>query len=300
VLFRSETHDTLKTIIYSSPLAILTLDPKDQITMWNPAAEEMFGWADDLVLGQANPTIPENKQEEYLALRQAALDGMAFSNIDTLRLKKDGKQFPVSLSVAPLRGQHNQVVGHMDIIADITERKRLQEELRQQATTDVLTGTFNRRYFMELAAHELKRAARHQHPLAIAVMDLDHFKLINDTYGHAAGDQTLVHFTKICQKNIRDIDVFARLGGDEFVLLLPNTNGEQARDVVERIRLALIDQPIDLDGNPVRLTFSSGVAGLTHAHSGENLDTVFNRADQALYQAKQTGRNRVSVASQTE
>jgi diguanylate cyclase (GGDEF)-like protein/PAS domain S-box-containing protein len=286
-----DTRDALQTIIHSSPLAILALDHEDHLTMWNPAAEAMFGWSDKQILGQANPTVPENKSKEYEALRQATINGMAFSNLDTLRLKKDGTQFPVSLSVAPLRGQQSQVIGRMHIIADITDRKKLQEELRQQATTDELTKVSNRRHFIELAQSEIKRAIRLKRPPAIALIDIDHFKQVNDTFGHATGDQALVAFTKICQKHIREIDVFARFGGDEFVLLMPETNQEQAYDVLERVRLALTAQPMHLDGKPVALTISSGIASLTNDQ--ESFDMILSQADQALYRAKEAGRNNV-------
>jgi diguanylate cyclase (GGDEF)-like protein/PAS domain S-box-containing protein len=286
-----DTRDTLQTIIHSSPLAILAVDPEDHLTMWNPAAEAMFGWSEKQILGQANPTVPENKLKEYEALRKATLSGMTFSNLDTLRMKKDGTQFPVSLSVAPLRGQQSQVIGRMHVLADITERKKLQEELRQQATTDELTRISNRRHFMELAQSEIKRALRLKRSPAIALIDIDHFKQVNDTFGHSAGDQALIAFTKICQKQIREIDVFARFGGDEFVLLLPETSQEQAYEVLERVRLVLTAQPLDLGGNPVALTISAGIASLSD--DKETFDTLLSQADQALYRAKEAGRNKV-------
>jgi diguanylate cyclase (GGDEF)-like protein/PAS domain S-box-containing protein len=286
-----ETRDTLQTIIYSSPLAILTLDQEDKVTMWNPAAEAMFGWSDKQILGHANPTIPETKSKEYEALRIAALSGMAFSNLDTIRIRKDGTQFPVSLSVAPLRGQQSQVIGRMHVIADSTERKKLQEELRQQATTDELTQISNRRHFIELAQNEIKRAARLKRPPAIALIDLDHFKQINDTLGHAAGDRVLIEFSKICQNQIREIDVFARYGGDEFVLLLPETDQEQAYEVLERIRLALTTHPIDINGKRITITISSGITN--YAGDQASIDIILSQADKALYHAKESGRNNV-------
>ncbi len=291
-----ETRDALQTIIYSSPLAILTLDAEDQVTMWNPAAEGMFGWSDKQILGQADPTVPENKIKEHDALRNATLSGMSFSNMDTLRMKKDGEQFPVSLSVAPLRGQQNEVIGRLHIITDITERKKLQEELRQQATTDELTKVSNRRHFIELANSEVKRAIRLKRPPAVALIDIDHFKQINDTYGHATGDLALIAFTKICQKQIREIDVFARFGGDEFVLLFPETTQEQAYDIVERIRLALTKKPVDLEGKQVTITLSCGIASLGDEQT--SFDALLNRADQALYRAKEAGRNRVVIEAE--
>jgi diguanylate cyclase (GGDEF)-like protein len=123
------------------------------------------------------------------------------------------------------------------------------------------------------------------------LIDIDHFKQVNDTFGHAAGDQALITFTKICQRHIREIDVFARFGGDEFVLLLPETNQEQAYEVLERIRLAVTAQPIELDGKPVMLTISSGISSLSV--NQESLDAVLSQADQALYRAKEVGRNKV-------
>ncbi len=288
-----ETRDTLQTIIYSSPLAILTMDAEDQVTMWNPAAEGMFGWSDKQTLGKIDPTVPENKIREYEALRNATLSGMSFSNMDTVRMKKDGDQFPVSLSVAPLRGQQNEVIGRLHIITDITERKKLQEELRQQATTDELTKVPNRRRFIDLANSEIKRAIRLKRPPAVALIDIDHFKQINDTYGHATGDLALIAFTQICQKQIREIDVFARFGGDEFVLLFPETSQEQAYEIVERIRMALTTNPVDLDGRPVTITLSCGIASLGDEQT--SFDALLNRADQALYRAKEAGRNRVVI-----
>jgi diguanylate cyclase (GGDEF)-like protein/PAS domain S-box-containing protein len=291
-----ETRDTLQAIIYSSPLTILTFDSDDRITMWNPAAESMFGWSEKQTLGQIDPTVPENKLREAEALRNATLSGMSFSNMDTVRMKNDGEQFHVSLSVAPLRGQENEVIGRLHIITDITERKRLQEELRQQATTDELTKISNRRHFIELASSEIKRAIRLKRPPAFALIDIDHFKQINDTYGHTTGDLALIEFTNICQRQIREIDVFARFGGDEFVLLFPETNKEQAYEIVERIRLALMKNPVDLDGQQVAITLSCGIASLGDEQI--SLDTLLNRADQALYRAKETGRNRVIIDRQ--
>lgn len=181
-------------------------------------------------------------------------------------------------------------------IQDITERKRLQEELQKQATTDELTGVTNRRHFLELAHIELRRAIRLKQPLAVALIDLDHFKTINDTHGHMAGDQALRVFTKICLQNKREIDVFARIGGDEFTLLLPETSSEHAHEVVLRIRRALADTRLDFAGRPVSISLSAGIASLSN--NQETFEILLSRADQALYQAKETGRNRIVVEPQ--
>jgi diguanylate cyclase (GGDEF)-like protein len=176
---------------------------------------------------------------------------------------------------------------------EITDRKPLEEKLQQLATTDELTGCANRRRFLELARAEITRSARLKHPLALAIIDMDHLKQINDTHGHAAGDQALVVFTKICRKSIREIDLLARIGGDEFALLLPQTNSTQAYEVLEGVRQALAAMPLDLGGSQALVTISAGITDLTDEI--EPLDTLLGNADQALYQAKEMGRNRVVV-----
>jgi diguanylate cyclase (GGDEF)-like protein len=174
------------------------------------------------------------------------------------------------------------------------ERQRIEEKLRQQATTDDLTGVANRRRFFELAEVELKRAARHNEPLAIAFIDIDRLKDVNDTSGHEAGDRILIAFADTCRKCIREIDVLARLGGDEFALLLPATSCEHAHATVERVRLALNADPVELDGGPaVCVAISAGITG-TSGH-GDTLDALMRRADHALYEAKGAGRDRAVV-----
>ena len=176
---------------------------------------------------------------------------------------------------------------------EITERKQLEEELQRQATTDGLTGISNRRNFLELMKGEIKRAIRLGHPLAIAMIDIDHFKLLNDTYGHAAGDHALLEFVRVCQKSIRDIDVLARFGGDEFVMLLPDATCDQAADVLERVRRELATHPLELEGQLASMTISVGITNI--AADNESVDAILSRSDVALYQAKEQGRNRISI-----
>ncbi len=193
----------------------------------------------------------------------------------------------ISSTVAP---GYEQTHARMILsILDITERKRLQEELQRQATTDVLTGVYNRRHFVELAQKELQRASRTNRPLCLAILDIDHFKQVNDTYGHVAGDQLLMNFAEICQANIRGLDIFARIGGDEFVLLMAETNLTQASEVLERIRRKLEANSVDFCSGS--LSISAG--GTILQSNQDSLEVLLERADQALYQAKKLGRNRV-------
>ncbi|MEI8167119.1 MAG: sensor domain-containing diguanylate cyclase, partial [Chloroflexales bacterium] len=204
---------------------------------------------------------------------------------------RDGSRIDVSLNVSAVRDASGKIVQSRSSWRDITERKRLEHQLHQLAATDGLTGITNRRRFMEVAAGEIKRAARLKHPLALALVDLDHFKQINDTYGHAIGDEALKALTCICRRTIREIDVQARFGGDEFVVLFPETTLDAAHAIMERVRLAVSAQSVDVNSRQVALTISVGIASLASAST--SLDALIEHADQALYQAKAAGRNRV-------
>ncbi len=186
------------------------------------------------------------------------------------------------------KGKHNALMG---AARDISERIRTDEELRRQATTDPLTKIFNRRYFFEVAQSEFERSQRYQRALSIIIFDLDHFKQVNDTYGHGAGDEVLCRLTEECQSSLREHDVFARYGGEEFIILLPETDLEQAAEIAKRIRKYRAETPLDIGLASISLTISFGVASL----GDENLplDELLLRADKALYQAKEAGRNRV-------
>jgi len=179
---------------------------------------------------------------------------------------------------------------------EINERQRTQEDLQQLARTDSLTGLFNRRYFFEIAGKEFAKSIRYHRPLSVIILDLDLFKSVNDTYGHLAGDQALNHIGDLLRKTVRKPDVPARYGGEEFVVLLPETDGENARVFAERLRKLLADSPIHCGNDIVHLTASIGVAGKSNDEEVETLDQLISQADQALYKAKGAGRNLVVCA----
>lgn len=168
---------------------------------------------------------------------------------------------------------------------NITERKLMEEALRILSRTDSLTGVTNRRHFFELAEHEFAVATRYRQPLSVILLDLDHFKRINDTHGHQAGDELLKGAAQLVRGHLRDADLFARYGGEEFIVLLPHTPAADALAVTERIRQDLAAR--------LPVTMSSGIAGILAAD--DTLDRLISRADQALYAAKDAGRNRSLV-----
>jgi diguanylate cyclase (GGDEF)-like protein/PAS domain S-box-containing protein len=200
---------------------------------------------------------------------------------------------------------------------DITARKQAEAELlqakealeathrelekafareQQLARIDMLTGVNNRRYLFELATYEFKVAARYVSPLSVLMFDVDHFKLINDNFGHAIGDQALQHLVQIVRAQLRSVDVLGRYGGDEFIILLPRTDAGEAKILGERIHSSIASMRMETNKGLLSLTISLGIAQILHnSAQPDSLEDLLQRADQALYTAKQAGRNRTVI-----
>ncbi|MEI7813791.1 MAG: PAS domain S-box protein [Coriobacteriia bacterium] len=283
---------------------VWTMSPGGRITYISPAVEKIRGFTPEEAINQSLDEIltPESAAistsywVELAARLEAGLPPQDFHG-EYEYYCKDGSTVWTDVQVIPSMGADGQLIEILGLTRDISERKHYEDELRQLATTDELTGIANRRHFIELANRELKRAHRSEHPLAVALIDVDHFKHINDGHGHAAGDRALVALARTCQTVAREVDVFARVGGDEFALLLPETTCMQAAATVDRIRLALQDLPTEDAGPHASMTISAGVADL---HGTETLDELMSRADIALYRAKETGRDRTVLDVTTE
>ncbi|MCU0487777.1 MAG: diguanylate cyclase [Anaerolineales bacterium] len=173
------------------------------------------------------------------------------------------------------------------------ENARLFEELQRLATTDPLTEVLNRRHFIHLAKMELQRARRYRQPLSIILFDIDSFKSVNDSYGHAVGDQVLRNMAKVCMNNLRQVDLFGRYGGEEFMALLPNTSISGALKTAERLRAQIAQNPTQTERGLVYISASFGAAEVDD--SCQDIDTLLLYADRAAYAAKQKGKNQVSV-----
>ncbi|MCJ2084095.1 GGDEF domain-containing protein [Methylobacterium sp. J-090] len=176
---------------------------------------------------------------------------------------------------------------------EIEHRTRLEAELRRLADTDSLTGALARRRFMEISAREWARHQEGTAPICVLMLDLDRFKLVNDSFGHAVGDAALVASVAACRANLRPRDIIGRTGGEEFAVLLPETGLGHALEVAERLRDAVASAPVEAQGGTVTMSVSIGVS---QARQGESLESAMQRADAALYTAKDDGRDRVRSA----
>ncbi len=205
-------------------------------------------------------------------------------------LRKDGTKFIGLLNATAVYDEDGNYLHSRGMVLDITERKRLETELEWQARIDSLAGVNNRRHFYELASHEVSRSKRFGSPLALLMIDIDHFKHFNDTYGHDAGDMVLKEMGGICTHAMREIDIIGRVGGEEFAAVLPGLDLPLAVEAAERLRLVISGSPVKLKGGEiVHFTVSIGAACLLDEN--ESLEALFKRADNALYMAKGAGRN---------
>ncbi len=186
--------------------------------------------------------------------------------------------------IAPLLSYHT-----FQMLAQLDEAE---QRLRALSTTDELTGAFNRRYFMELAAGEVEYCESRGGELSIAIMDFDNFKLVNDRFGHLAGDQALREVSRICREAIRKSDIFARYGGDEFIFLFPHTSNQEARECLQRIIERISVLTFESQGRSVEPRVSIGVH--SYGLRSRSLDTLLEKADLALYKSKQMGGGRLS------
>jgi len=241
------------------------------------------------------------KQEESLKLKDELTRSLEFSRHELEQKVSERTQTLHELN--------------LELASEIENRKLAQQEAEILARTDPLTGLYNRRYFSRLEEYEFSKARRYGLRLSMYILDIDHFKDVNDTFGHPVGDQALAHLAQILQSESRSVDILARYGGEEFVALLPETGLEEARAAAERLREIIEQTSLELDGKIVRMTVSIGVAGMNTGRdvdqttgspaeaepssSGdiENFDDLLKQADEALYQAKYSGRNQVVVFS---
>lgn len=215
------------------------------------------------------------------------------SVFETEYICKDGSHIPIEVTASYVHFREKNFI--VSVARDISDRKLLERELQRQAQSDYLTGLANRRHFIKQSEKEIIRTLRYGRPMSLLLLDIDHFKEINDTHGHQVGDTALQMFAAQCQEVLRDIDIIGRVGGEEFAVVLPETDRNGAFVLAVRLCQSIASLTMTTDkGASVGLTVSIGLTTL--AVGGEaNLDSLLRQADEALYRAKCSGRNRVCV-----
>ena len=292
----SDTRSKLGDLLDLLPAGLL-IHQEMGIVFANQEAARILGLGGDALVGRHFLDFVEEADTD--AQRDAFLrclkGGELVRSQDGVILAVDGRRTSAQVSMSPLPWDGLPVI--YVLINDVTALKESEERLRRLSVTDPLTGVFNRRHFFEVAEQEVERARRHGRPTSLLALDIDHFKRINDTHGHAVGDEALRQFADACCGVLRTNDLLGRMGGEEFAVLLPETDLAAARLVAERIRARTAGLTLASGSAAVRVTVSIGVSS---CRSGErSVDSMLSCADEALYLAKAAGRNRVIAAADT-
>ncbi|MBI5964659.1 MAG: diguanylate cyclase [Chloroflexi bacterium] len=261
-----------------------------QILEANTAASALYGYTRGELLARKNTDMSAEPE----STRKATNTSLPSDQVIVIPLryhrKKDGSIFPVEITARFITWEGQPV--HIAAIRDITERRKVEDELVKLSISDPLTELANRRYFFIQAEQIFSRPQRPD-DLAILMVDIDHFKVVNDTYGHAAGDTVLRQLANRLNQHLRPRDILARYGGEEFVILLPRTPSNEAEQIAKRLCKSVGSKPFEVDRDSIHVTLSIGVAELEEDTQG--LDNLMRYADQALYQAKQAGRNQWAI-----
>ncbi len=321
-----ESEEKFRSLIEKSNDGITLIDEQGIIIEWNPAQVNITGISQAQALGAPFWEIQHQllKLERRRELSPQYLKEVYFQKSKEPEFLKQPQEIKIvaaggehkflQTSSFSIKTQNGCRIG--SITHDITERKQREMELKytkaslekanaelqaalaretKLAHTDALTGINNRRRLFELAEHEFEMAVRYQHPLAVIMFDIDHFKEVNDRFGHTTGDQILQRVAQTASQELRSVDVFGRYGGEEFVIILPMTNAQQAYPLAERIREQVATIRLPTEKGEASVTLSIGIVELRHTAPPKWVETLIRNADETMYHAKQAGRNRTEV-----
>jgi len=299
--------------------AVVVTDMQGIVIDWNTGAEQLYGYLRSEIIGKPVSILhaPEDV-ERITADVFASIERQGYWAGEIKKVSKDQSIGWIESSVIPLVDEQNQPMGALGINRDITHRREMQQELqaaneklklqldkvellqkklREQATRDPLTGLYNRRYLADSFQRALVRARREETPVSVAIMDLDHFKDINDTFGHKGGDAVLKAIAELFLRHVRASDIICRYGGEEFTILMSNASLNTAAKRMEDLRKEIEGTSIIYNDKNIHVTLSIGMAGFPD--HGEDDEAILLAADNMLYQSKRNGRNQVSVAKMT-
>ena len=287
-----EADQRLLSRVFESSQATLICDANEVIERVNSAFTRITGYSPEQVIGRTPRILKSGRHGAafYAAMFRTLQDEGHWEG-EVWNRRADGEVFPVWETISRVLDDSGSRVEHyVALFRDISEQKRLEAELQYQATFDRMTGAYNRQGTETELQRELERDRRHGHSLSVAMLDVDHFKEVNDRYGHDVGDRVLQAIIQQTLESVRENDLVGRWGGEEFLLVLPETDAPAAARLAERIRarVGAIRHP-----GPERITVSLGVARWT---AGETVEALVKRADEALYRAKEGGRDRVEVS----
>lgn len=297
IKFFRENQDSLDMILDLIPVPVFTKDVEGRYITCNAAFEEFIGITRNKLIGNGVYDLwPRDQADVYYTKDKELFDAPGLQVYETNVTTTGGEEKIVQFHKTTFLDGNGKVAGLLGVIFDRTQEKQLEYKLKHFALVDELTGLPNRRSGSDTIKRLLSESQRKGRMFSIAMMDIDHFKKINDTYGHGAGDKVLKSIKNITAAVLRQYDFIFRCGGEEFMLCFPESDAKQARSVSERLRKEFENSRITINNNQViKITVSLGVA--SYPEHGTNMEDLTKACDDALYLAKHSGRNLVKVAS---
>jgi len=275
---------------------IITIDEAQNVNMINAAAKYIFGITEEEIIGQSLEKImPKSfrmKHKDYVnSFKDSVVKSRPMQRRASVRgVRKDGTEFPIEVTISKIK-----VNGRTEmtaVVRDISERAKLMEELSKAAKEDALTGVYNRRHFTELLMSEIERCRRFQKSITLVMLDLDHFKRVNDVHGHDAGDYVLIKLSNFINDSIRKVDVFCRWGGEEFMVLLTETSLEDGIIWSNKMLKKIEDYTMKFDDKEIKVTCSFGI--VNRRYDSIEMNQLLKDVDKQLYKAKKMGRNTIA------
>ncbi|MCY0093219.1 PAS domain-containing protein [Hoeflea ulvae] len=294
-----EQHEMLRVTLHSIGDAVMTTDADGAVAWLNPVAERMTGWSSDEAMGQPSHVVFNIVHEETGQCAQDPIRAcLEMTNVvgldrDTMLIARDGREFSIEDSAAPIRNSDGDILGVVLVFHDVSEQRRMSREMRHRATHDPLTGLINRAEFDRRLTAVFEKSQIDEARNVLLYIDLDQFKIVNDSCGHAVGDILLKQVSKLLAETIRSGDTLARLGGDEFAVLLEQCSIENATRIAQKMCDRMSDFRFVHDGKRFRVGTSIGLVPVDGTMP--SVASILQAADSACYAAKEGGRNRVQI-----
>lgn len=288
----------IKIAIEQTSVSIVITDEEGNIQYVNPAFERTTGYSLEEVIGE-NPRVLKSgltPDEVFDELWKTITKGKSWEG-ELINKRKDGSIYYEEARISPIIDNEGKITNFLGIKQDITTRKYLEEKLKQTSIRDPLTNVYNRGYVFERLHQNIELYKRERSNFSLAILDLDHFKKINDTYGHQVGDFVLKEFAEMVACNIRAYDTMGRYGGEEFIILFHNCDKVTASKTLERILESINNYSFKYGDEKLNITFSCGIAHAMELDDDKiSVESIVELADQRLYKAKEMGRNNIVIA----
>lgn len=283
--------------IEQAAVTIIMTDRDGNIQYCNPAFEEISGYSLEDVIGK-NPRILKSGLTPDIVFEDMwnTITGGKDWKGDLINKKKDGTIYFEEARITPITNNEGEIVNFLAVKQDISQRKYLEEKLKQTSIRDSLTNIYNRRYVFERLSQSIELFKRKGENFSLAIVDIDFFKDINDTYGHQAGDFILKEFAEMLISSIRSYDILGRYGGEEFILILHGAGKQSSKKIIKRILEGIREATFSYEEKEIKITFSCGIADASEiGKDALSIESMVYKADERLYMAKNTGRNKIMI-----